>query len=208
MLIAMSHRSALRPLASVTPSVLIRSPPGLLPVILLLLCIMEILQLWITLILRVISEPWIQAWAIAELVTLWTSQHQQDKLSSTAQASPPDAGIGRGRASSLARMRSGLALPCCPVKAQDSLFYVLQPLLFSHPLGWLTVPLPSGPAPLCCLSEVRINPPECYCLYCHQWELGPTLQIAAARDEQNQFCIAPGHTYGPWQLPWPGTFPC
>ena len=46
MFIAMSHWSGSRSLASVTPSIL--DPQGLLPIILLLPCVMEILQLWIS----------------------------------------------------------------------------------------------------------------------------------------------------------------
>jgi hypothetical protein len=104
MLIAMSHWAG--SLASVTPSILTPHQESSL-VILLLPCVTQILQLWISRtgpfthpnhshMIQIWewanSEPWIWVWVAAELVSTRLPvlyPHHQHKFSSTALARPP-----------------------------------------------------------------------------------------------------------------------
>ena len=90
----------------------IESSPGRLPGILLLPCVMEVLQLWISRaspfmhpnhlqMIQILgwanSETWIWAWVVTELVSTLTLPylHPQTELSSTVLARPTNAAIGR-----------------------------------------------------------------------------------------------------------------
>ena len=131
----------------------IGSSPALLLVNLLLLCVIEILQLWIgrtvpfthlknSQMMQMLgwasSKPWTWTWVVAELLSLLTLpyRHHQSELPSTALARLPNAATGRRqgqlfcsralRAGSPAPMPPEPALLCYPVKVQ-SFFQVLQP---------------------------------------------------------------------------------
>ena len=110
MFIAMSHWSGSRSLASVT-IINIGSSPGLLPVDLLLPCVMEILQLWISRAVPFTNDADLEMaqlkvldlglGLVAELVSplALPYPHHQGKLSCTDPDRPPSAAISRRQGS-------------------------------------------------------------------------------------------------------------